>query len=100
MAEATPVFFGSALTNYGVRLLLDAVADLAPSPRPRADAQGAPRQLAAPFSGFAFKVPANMDPSHRDRIAFLRVCPGRFISEEHPPELQQLMRLSYAVFFL
>jgi peptide chain release factor 3 len=77
-AEATPVFFGSALTNYGVRLLLDAVADLAPSPRPRPDVAGAPRPLDAPFSGFAFKVQANMDPSHRDRIAFVRVCSGRF----------------------
>jgi len=77
-AEATPVFFGSALTNYGVRLLLDAVADLAPSPRPRPDVEGAPRPLDSPFSGFAFKVQANMDPSHRDRIAFVRVCSGRF----------------------
>jgi peptide chain release factor 3 len=77
-AEATPVFFGSALTNYGVRLLLDAVADLAPSPKPRPDAEGEPRPLEAPFSGFAFKVQANMDPSHRDRIAFVRVCSGRF----------------------
>jgi peptide chain release factor 3 len=78
MAEATPVFFGSALTNYGVRLLLDAVADLAPSPRPRTDVEGDPRPLEAPFSGFTFKVQANMDPSHRDRIAFVRVCSGRF----------------------
>lgn len=78
MAEATPVFFGSALTNYGVRLLLDAVADLAPSPQPRPDVDGVARPLASPFSGFAFKVQANMDPSHRDRIAFVRVCSGRF----------------------
>jgi peptide chain release factor 3 len=78
MAEATPVFFGSALTNYGVRLLLDAVADLAPSPRPRPDVAGEARPLETPFSGFAFKVQANMDPSHRDRIAFVRVCSGRF----------------------
>ncbi len=78
MAEATPVFFGSALTNYGVRLLLDAVADLAPSPLPRPDVDGEARPLQAPFSGFAFKVQANMDPSHRDRIAFVRVCSGRF----------------------
>jgi len=77
-AQATPVFFGSALTNYGVRLLLDAVVDLAPSPQPRPDVEGHPRPLAAPFSGFAFKVQANMDPSHRDRIAFVRVCSGRF----------------------
>jgi peptide chain release factor 3 len=76
--EATPVFFGSALTNFGVRLLLDAVIDLAPSPLPRDDASGLPRALDAPFSAFAFKVQANMDPAHRDRIAFVRVCSGRF----------------------
>ena len=77
-AEATPVFFGSALTNYGVRLLLDAMVDLAPSPRPRPAVAGGERALDDPFSGFVFKVQANMDPSHRDRIAFLRVCSGRF----------------------
>ena len=82
-AHATPVFFGSALTNYGVRLLLDAVVDLAPSPRaratvPTADGTIGSRQLDDPFSGFVFKVQANMDPSHRDRIAFVRVCSGRF----------------------
>jgi peptide chain release factor 3 len=77
-AEETPVFFGSALTNFGVRKLLDAVVDLVPSPSPRPDADGVPRPLDAPFSGFVFKVQANMDPSHRDRIAFLRVCSGRF----------------------
>ena len=76
--EVTPVFFGSALTNFGVRLLLDAVVDLAPSPEPRDDVEGRPRALDAPFSAFAFKVQANMDPSHRDRIAFVRVCSGRF----------------------
>ena len=77
-AHATPVFFGSALTNYGVRLLLDAVVDLAPSPRPRTTVDGGSRALDDPFSGFVFKVQANMDPSHRDRIAFVRVCSGRF----------------------
>jgi peptide chain release factor 3 len=82
-ATATPVFFGSALTNFGVRKLLDAVVDLVPAPtaRPVVDEQGEPageRPVDAPFSGFVFKVAANMDPSHRDRIAFLRVCSGRF----------------------
>jgi peptide chain release factor 3 len=75
---STPVFFGSALTNFGVRLLLDAVVDLAPSPSPREDESGKPRALDAPFSGFVFKVQANMDPAHRDRIAFVRICSGRF----------------------
>ena len=56
------MFVGSALTNFGVRLLLDAVVDLAPAPTPRADVDGKPRPLDAPFSGFVFKVQANMDP--------------------------------------
>ncbi len=76
--ESTPVFFGSALTNFGVRHLLDAVIDLAPAPSPRASDHGNPRPLEAPFSAFAFKVQANMDPAHRDRVAFVRVCSGHF----------------------
>jgi peptide chain release factor 3 len=76
--ESTPLFVGSALTNFGVRLLLDAVIDLAPAPSARPDIAGIPRPLEAPFAGFVFKVQANMDPSHRDRVAFVRVCSGRF----------------------
>jgi peptide chain release factor 3 len=76
--ELSPVFFGSALTNFGVRLILDAMVDLAPSPSPRLDAGADPRPLDSPFSGIVFKVQANMDRSHRDRIAFIRVCSGRF----------------------
>ncbi len=74
----TPVFFGSALTNFGVRLLLDAVVDLTPAPSAKAVPERDPRPLDAPFSGFVFKVQANMDKSHRDRTAFFRVCSGRF----------------------
>ncbi len=76
--ESSPLFVGSALTNFGVRHLLDAVVDLAPGPTPRIDAAGEPRALDAPFSGFVFKVQANMDAAHRDRMAFVRVCSGRF----------------------
>ncbi|MFZ9630042.1 MAG: GTP-binding protein, partial [Ilumatobacteraceae bacterium] len=76
--ESTPLFVGSALTNFGVRKLLDAVVELAPAPSPRADINDAERALNAPFSAFVFKVQANMDPSHRDRIAFARICSGRF----------------------
>jgi peptide chain release factor 3 len=76
--ETTPVLFGSALTNFGVRLLLDTVVDEVPAPGPRPDVDGHPRPLDAPFSGFVFKVQANMDKAHRDRIAFVRVCSGRF----------------------
>ncbi|MFN0026476.1 MAG: peptide chain release factor 3 [Acidimicrobiales bacterium] len=76
--ESTPTFFGSALTNFGVGKLLDCVVELVPPPEPRADINGEARSLDDPFSGFVFKVQANMDPSHRDRVAFIRVCSGRF----------------------
>jgi peptide chain release factor 3 len=76
--ETTPVFFGSAISNFGIRLLLDALVELAPPPAARLDGAGRRRGLAEPFSGFVFKVQANMDPRHRDRIAFVRVCSGRF----------------------
>jgi peptide chain release factor 3 len=76
--ESTPLFVGSALTNFGVRHLLDAVVDLAPAPAPRATARGGEQPLEAPFSGFVFKVQANMNPAHRDRVAFVRVCSGHF----------------------
>jgi peptide chain release factor 3 len=74
----TPVLFGSALSNFGVRHLLDALIDVAPAATPRPDGDGIPRPLDAPFSALVFKVQANMDPRHRDRIAFMRICSGRF----------------------
>ena len=76
--ESTPVFVGSALTNFGVRHLLEAIIDLAPAPSPRLDIDGIPRPIDSPCSAFVFKVQANMDRSHRDRIAFVRICSGRF----------------------
>ncbi|MCH7789648.1 MAG: peptide chain release factor 3 [Acidobacteria bacterium] len=75
---SSPLYVGSALTNFGVRHLLDAVVDLVPSPSPIEDEDGNPRALDAPFSGMVFKVQANMDKAHRDRIAYLRVCSGEF----------------------
>jgi peptide chain release factor 3 len=75
---SSPVLFGAALPNFGVRRLLDVVTELAPPPAERADVKGEPRHLDAPFSGLVFKVQANMDPAHRDRMAFVRVCSGRF----------------------
>jgi peptide chain release factor 3 len=74
----SPVLFGAALPNFGVRRLLDAVTELAPPPAARDDVKGEPRSVEAPFSGLVFKVQANMDPAHRDRMAFVRVCSGRF----------------------
>jgi peptide chain release factor 3 len=75
---SSPVLFGAALPNFGVRRLLDVVTELAPPPAAREDVKGEPRHLDAPFSGLVFKVQANMDPAHRDRMAFVRVCSGRF----------------------
>ena len=76
--QSSPVLFGAALPNFGVRRLLDAMCDLAPAPKPRASVEGGERAVDAPFSGLVFKVQANMDPAHRDRVAFVRVCSGRF----------------------
>src|SRR5271165_693375 len=75
---SSPVLFGAALPNFGVRRLLDAVTSFAPPPAPRDDVKGSPRPVDAPFSGLVFKVQANMDPAHRDRVAFVRVASGRF----------------------
>ena len=74
----TPVFFGSAINNFGVREILNALLDWAPAPRPRDATVRSVEPVEAPFSGFVFKIQANMDPAHRDRIAFLRVCSGHF----------------------
>ena len=74
----TPVFFGSAINNFGVRELLDAFVEMAPSPRPRPTTSRDIAPDEAPFTGFAFKIQANMDPAHRDRIAFVRICSGKF----------------------
>jgi peptide chain release factor 3 len=75
----TPVFFGSALANFGVRMLLEGFAELGPPPADGVETQdGGQRDIGDPFSALVFKVQANMDPNHRDRVAFLRVHSGRF----------------------
>ncbi|MFM7268057.1 MAG: peptide chain release factor 3 [Cyanobium sp.] len=76
--DLSPVFFGSAMTNFGVRPFLDAFLDLAQRPTARSSRQGLVDPLRPEFSGFVFKLQANMDPRHRDRVAFVRVCSGRF----------------------
>jgi peptide chain release factor 3 len=75
----TPVFFGSAINNFGVQELLDAFVEMAPGPKPRATLTRPVSPDEESFSGFAFKIQANMDPAHRDRIAFVRICSGRFL---------------------
>jgi len=74
----TPVFFGSAINNFGVKELLDAFVELAPAPGSRDAVQRSVKPEEKDFSAFAFKIQANMDPAHRDRIAFFRICSGKF----------------------
>lgn len=76
--QQTPVFFGSAVTNFGVRLFLDTFVKYAPPPQPYASDAGLVSPAAPAFSGFIFKIQANMNPKHRDSVAFLRICSGRF----------------------
>jgi peptide chain release factor 3 len=76
--ELSPVFFGSALTNFGVQTFLETYLQFAPSPQPRNSDVGEIDPTSEEFSGFIFKIQANMNPAHRDRIAFLRICSGQF----------------------
>ena len=76
--KLTPVFFGSAINNFGIQELLDAFATYAPGPLPRKAEQRVVDAIEPAFSGFVFKIQANMDPAHRDRIAFLRICSGKY----------------------
>jgi peptide chain release factor 3 len=77
--QLSPVFFGSAMTNFGIEPFLDRFVDLAPAPRPRQSSEGMIDPPISRFSGFVFKIQANMDPNHRDRVAFVRICSGRFL---------------------
>ena len=92
----TPVFFGSAINNFGVQLLLDGFLKHSPPPRPRvmAGVEISPKHPG--FSGFIFKIQANMDPKHRDRIAFIRVCSGKFERDMtvHHSRSEKKVRLS------
>lgn len=74
----TPVFFGSAINTFGIQQLLDTFVEQAPSPLPRETATREVSPYEEPFTGFTFKIQANMDPAHRDRIAFFRICSGKF----------------------
>ncbi|MGQ4647897.1 peptide chain release factor 3 [Lyngbya aestuarii] len=76
--QMTPVFFGSAMTNFGVQLFLDFFLECALKPEARNSTEGAIPPTYQDFTGFVFKLQANMDPKHRDRVAFVRVCTGKF----------------------
>ncbi|NLI77381.1 MAG: peptide chain release factor 3 [Candidatus Riflebacteria bacterium] len=101
-ASQTPVFFGSALNNFGVMEVLDAVIDLSPPPQPRATTTRVVAPDEPAFTGFVFKIQANMDPAHRDRIAFLRVCSGKFTRglEVRHHRLGKEMAIKNATMFL
>lgn len=76
--EITPVFFGSAINNFGVQTFLDNFLELAPKPEPRRSSAGTIEPTNEKFTGYVFKIQANMNPAHRDRIAFLRIVSGKF----------------------
>ena len=98
----SPVFFGTALGHFGVRECLDHLVDHAPPPGEREAASRAVQPAEAPFSGFVFKVQANMDPRHRDRMAFMRVCSGRYrpgMRVRHT-RLQRAVKVTDAVTFM
>ena len=77
-ANQTPVFFGSAINNFGVREMLDAFVEMSPPPKAHATTTRLVKPTEKQFTGFTFKIQANMDPAHRDRIAFMRICSGKF----------------------
>jgi peptide chain release factor 3 len=101
-ARQTPVFFGTALGNFGVQPMLDCFVRIAPPPQPRESDVRVVMPGEASFSGFVFKIQANMDPRHRDRIAFLRICSGHFANgmRLHQVRLGKDVRISDAVTFL
>ncbi len=100
--QLTPVFFGSAINNFGVRELLDALIAYAPSTQSRATLTREVVPDEDKFSGFVFKIQANMDPAHRDRMAFLRICSGRYIAgmKIHQVRIQRDVTVHHALTFM
>src|SRR5699024_4223708 len=100
--QLTPVFFGSAINNFGVRPLLDAFVEHAPAPAGRETETRTVEPRESPLSGFVFKIQANMDPHHRDRIAFMRICSGHYQKGMKIRHLRtnKSMRVNDAITFL
>lgn len=94
--ELSPVFFGSAINNFGVKELLDCFVQIAPTPRPRPTEEREIDPYEQQFAGFVFKIHANMDPKHRDRIAFLRVCSGTFERNTNYLHVRQGRKMKFA----
>ena len=94
--NVSPVFFGSAVNNFGVKELLDCFVRIAPPPLPRPTEERQVRPEEEQFAGFVFKIHANMDPRHRDRIAFLRICSGTFERNTNYLHVRQGRKLKFA----
>lgn len=96
--ESTPVYFGSAMNNFGVQLMLDSFLALSVPPQPRDSETGLVPVDQEKFSGFIFKIQSNMDPKHRDRVAYLRICSGKFTRDMmvHHASSKKKVRLSNA----
>ncbi|HRE33136.1 MAG TPA: peptide chain release factor 3, partial [Candidatus Berkiella sp.] len=94
--------FGSAINNFGINEILNALADFAPAPQPREAESRLVNPSENNFSGFVFKIQANMDPQHRDRIAFLRVCSGSYQKgmKIHHVRLGRSVQVSNALTFM
>ncbi|WP_064749815.1 peptide chain release factor 3 [Lysobacter antibioticus] len=100
--EQTPVFFGSAVNNFGVQLLLDFFVEHAPAPKPRETTSRDVQPGEDKLSGFVFKIQANMDPQHRDRVAFMRICSGKFSAgmKAFHPRTGKEVKLANALTFM
>lgn len=98
----TPVFFGSAVNNFGVQLLLDFFVEHAPAPKPRATTGRDVAPTEEKLTGFVFKIQANMDPQHRDRVAFMRICSGKFSAgmKAFHPRTGKEIKLANALTFM
>lgn len=94
--KISPVFYGSAVNNFGVRELLDCFTEIAPAPRPVQSEVREVKPDEAKFSGFVFKIHANMDPKHRDRIAFMRICSGVFQRNTNYYHVRQEKNIKFA----
>jgi len=94
--EQSPVFFGSAVNNFGVKELLDCFVEEAPAPLARETEERVVEPLEEKFTGFVFKIHANMDPNHRDRIAFLRICSGTFERNTNYLHIRQAKKMKFS----
>ncbi len=94
--DESPVFFGSAINNFGVKELLDCFVEIAPTPLPRQTEERVVIPSEDDFSGFVFKIHANIDPRHRDRIAFVRVCSGKFQRNKNYQHIRLKRKLKFS----